>query len=61
MRDLATSSAETPVVTPGVAYTQVRTGQYVRGKVKRIAVCARPVGGSFPLRFEDVIAGFQTA
>mgnify|MGYP001596453429 CR=1 FL=1 len=53
--------SETPVGTPGVAYTQVRTGQYVRGKVKRIAVCARPVGGSFPLRFEDVIAGFQTA
>jgi hypothetical protein len=53
--------SETPVGTPGVNYAQVRTGQYVRGTVKRIAVCAKPTGGSFALHFEDVIAHFRTA
>lgn len=53
--------SETPVGTPGVNYAQVRTGQNLRGTVKRMAVCAKPVGGAFPLRFEDVIAHFRAA
>lgn len=56
-----TMLSETPTGTPGVNYAQVRTGQYVRGTVKRIAVCAKPVGGAFPLRFEEVIAHFRAA
>lgn len=56
-----TMLSETPVGTPGVNYAQVRSGQYVRGTVKRFAVCARQAGGSFPLRFEDVIAHFRAA
>lgn len=56
-----TMLSETPVGTPGVNYAQVRSGQYVRGTVKQIAVCAKPVGGAFPLRFEDVIAHFLAA
>ncbi|MFC3568347.1 hypothetical protein [Paracoccus sp. TOH] len=52
---------ETPVGMPGVNFTTVRTGQYVRGTVKQIAVCARPAGGAFALRFEDVVAHFRGA
>ncbi|WP_216635363.1 hypothetical protein [Paracoccus aminovorans] len=56
-----TMLSETPAGTPGVNYAQVRTGQYVRGTVKRIAVCTKPVGGAFLLRFEEVIAHFRAA
>ncbi|WP_197701067.1 hypothetical protein [Paracoccus aminovorans] len=56
-----TMLSETPAGTPGVNFSQVRTGQYVRGTVKQIAVCTKPVGGSFALRFEDVIAHFRGA
>lgn len=56
-----TMLSETPAGTPGVNFAQVRSGQYVRGTVKQIAVCTKPVGGAFGLGFEEVIAHFRAA